>query len=203
MRPAELQALVAPGLLADLRTRYAEPHRAYHSWSHIEALLALFDEVHPALADGDAVLLAILFHDAIYDPTRSDNEALSAELLTASAAGVTAPPDSLARATRLIEATRTHSLSDGQDASERDDAALFLDLDLSILGASPERFDAYEQQVRQEYAFVPAAAFATGRARILQGFLGRETLYFSAWGRQRFEQPARANLQRSLAALGG
>jgi predicted metal-dependent HD superfamily phosphohydrolase len=33
---------VPDSVLAELRRRYAEPHRAYHDWRHVEALLGLF-----------------------------------------------------------------------------------------------------------------------------------------------------------------
>jgi len=47
-------------MVSDLRKRYGEPQRAYHTWTHIEKLLALFDEVKSRLHDPPAVLYAIL-----------------------------------------------------------------------------------------------------------------------------------------------
>ena len=79
--------------------------------------------------------------------------------------------------------------------------AMFLDMDLSILGAAPEVFDAYEAGVRHEYREVPDEAFRAGRAAILEGLLAREALYFSDWGRERFEAAAHQNLVRSIAKL--
>jgi predicted metal-dependent HD superfamily phosphohydrolase len=79
--------------------------------------------------------------------------------------------------------------------------ARFLDMDLSILGATAADFDAYEAGVRHEYREIPEALFRAGRAAILEGFLARERLYFSDWGRARFEAAARDNLKRSIARL--
>ena len=79
--------------------------------------------------------------------------------------------------------------------------AVFLDMDLSILGAAPEMFDAYEAGVRYEYREVPDKAFRNGRAAILEGFLARDFLYFSDWGRAQFEQAARTNLKASIVKL--
>lgn len=81
------------------------------------------------------------------------------------------------------------------------DTARFLDMDLAILGASCERFDIYEQQIRREYAHVPPDSYRAGRAAVLRHFAQRTNLYFSEWGQHRFEAKARANLRRSLAAL--
>lgn len=101
----------------------------------------------------------------------------------------------------MIEATARHEIPQDTTVEEVADVAEFLDMDLSILGAPEPVFDAYETAVRAEYAFVPDDLFRAGRSRILAGFLERPTHYFSEWGRARFEDRARANLSRSLAAL--
>lgn len=64
-------------LVADLERRYTEPHRYYHNLDHLHAMGqayidAMSGDIEPTTA------LAILYHDAIYDPTRTDNEAQSA-----------------------------------------------------------------------------------------------------------------------------
>lgn len=192
---------VPPAILQELRQRYGEPQRVYHGWAHVEALLALFAEVRPKLHDPQAVLYATLFHDAVYNPRRDDNEERSANLLTARAAGLL-DRTSLDRTVRLVLATKGHALPKGVGAEERADAALFLDMDLSILGADAARFDAYEHDVRAEYAHVPDDQFRAARTRILAAFQGREQLYLSDWGRVRFEGQARRNIARSLAASG-
>ena len=46
-------------------------------------------------------------------------------------------------------------------------------------------------------------AFRRGRRKILEQFLARPALYNAAFFRERLEAPARANLARSIAALGG
>ena len=65
--------------LEELVRAYTEPHRHYHTLNHIADLLQLLDE-HEGVADTDAVTLAILFHDAVYDSARQDNEAACASL---------------------------------------------------------------------------------------------------------------------------
>lgn len=184
-------------VLADLRRRYAEPQRAYHTWDHIAALLRLFDLRAEHLTDPDAVFLAILFHDAIYDPRRKDNEALSAALL-AEAALAGFGEASITRAMRLTDATAAHRIPDGLQEDETGDMAHFLDMDLSILGAAPEAFAAYDRAIRQEYRHVPRLLYGPARNRILKGFLERPDLYFSEWGTATFEATARANLERKL-----
>ena len=189
-------------VLDDLRRRHAEPQRFYHDWSHVEALLRHFAATRDRIADPEAVLYAILFHDAVYDPTAKDNERRSAALLNTALAGPDAPlaPASLALAERMILATEGHRLPEPAGLGD-DDLAHFLDMDLAILGASEERFDIYEDQIRREYAHVPPDAYRKGRSAVLESFAARPLLYFTDWGRSRFEGPARANVSRSLARL--
>ncbi len=192
---------IAPeDVLADLRSRYAEPQRRYHTWAHIEALLGWLALRRDHLHDPVAVELAILFHDAVYDPARSDNEARSAWLLK-DANLPNVGDDTRLRAVRMIEATAAHGLADTLDETDRSDMAAFLDMDLSILGAAPAVFEGYERAIREEYAFVPEALFRAARRGILERFLERPTLYFSDWGRDRFEARARSNIAASIAAL--
>lgn len=192
--------MLSAALIDKIRVLHAGPDRGYHGWSHPLALLALHGEVAGMLHDAEAVRCAILLHDAIYEPRRKDNERRSAALAAEMLKDVV-PEATLGRTLRLIEATAHHAIPAGLPAEEAADMALFLDMDLSILGAAAEVFDAYEAGVRHEYREVPEEAFRAGRAAILQGFLAREALYFSSWGRDRFEATARANLARSVAAL--
>jgi predicted metal-dependent HD superfamily phosphohydrolase len=193
--------MLSEAVLDEIRGLHAGPDRGYHGWSHPLALLALHAEVEPLLRDPEAVRCAILLHDAIYEPRRTDNEGRSA-VLAARMLGGLVPDDTLARTVRLIEATARHAIPADLPCDEAADMALFLDMDLSILGASPSAFDAYEAGVRHEYRDVPEAAFRKGRAAILEGFLARDALYLSDWGRARFEGAARENLKRSIAKLG-
>ena len=190
-----------PDLLETVQALHSGPDRGYHAWSHPQSLLALLEGVRVRLHDPLAVECAILLHDAVYDATRSDNERKSAELARDLLAGVV-PDVTLRRAIRMIEATEKHVVPEDASPDEADDLRIFLDLDLSILGASDEAFDAYEAGVRHEYRHVPQEVFDPARAAILERFLARDRLYLSEWGRARFEDRARANLSRSLRKLG-
>ncbi|MGE5953302.1 MAG: hypothetical protein ACM308_06755 [Qipengyuania vulgaris] len=189
---------ISPDLLGDLKQRHEEPQRFYHDWSHVEALLGHFRKIEDRIHDREGVLHAILFHDAVYDPRAKDNERRSAALLVETHPVIDG--GSLLMAETAILATEGHRMPEA-DGDQASDIAHFLDMDLAILGASPERFDIYEGQVRSEYAHVPEDAFRKGRAAVLEGFAARERLYFSDWGYSRFEERARENLARSVEAL--
>src|SRR5436190_8726878 len=64
----------AESVFRELCQRYAEPHRAYHNITHLaECLEELSQSAHSA-KDPRAVAIALWFHDAVYDPRRTDNE---------------------------------------------------------------------------------------------------------------------------------
>ncbi len=192
--------MLTDALLNRIADLHRGPDRGYHGWTHPLALLDLWKDVRDGLDDPLAVRCAILLHDAVYEPRAADNEARSAALAAEMLDGVV-PPETLARTVRLIEATAKHAIPDNLPADERGDMAMFLDMDLAILAAPQAEFDAYEAGVRHEYREVPEAAFRAGRARILEGFLARDALYLSPWGRAAFEAGARANLDRSIRRL--
>src|SRR5215471_12708356 len=85
--------------------------------------------------------------------------------------------------------------------AEAPDTRLVVDIGLAILGQPSPIFDAYERQIRQEYAWVPQAAFLEGRTRILHAFLQRAMLYATDHFRQQYEAQARSNIARSLRVL--
>ena len=178
-----------------LFAHYDEEHRAYHNREHLEECLSLFARVRASALQPDAVELAIWFHDAVYNPRSNDNEEQSAALARRFCREVRLPLEFGERTAALIMATKSHV--PGEDA----DAQLLVDIDLGILGQSRERFARYEEAIRQEYRWVPEAAFRTGRAAVLRKFLSREWIYCTEFFRNSSETLARANLHWSLARL--
>ncbi|MEQ1944521.1 hypothetical protein ABMA32_19060 [Mesorhizobium sp. VNQ89] len=195
------EPLIGAALKTELSAFYRQPDRHYHGLDHIEALLHLLGENRSEFADPEAVEAAIWFHDAIYDSRRADNEAKSAALAADRLAG-TVDPARLSRVVAMIEATATHALPDLPGKARRD-AALFLDMDLAILGAPADAFDAYEAAIRREYGWVDEASWRTGRAAVLRKFADRPAIFHTDLFGTRYEQPARKNIERSLSQLNG
>ena len=181
----------------DLYARYTGADRRYHDIHHIDDCLRLFDTAAALASQPDAIELAIWFHDAIYDSHKSDNEAASASLADSTLMQLGVPPAMRQSVCELILATQ-HSVPPADP-----DAALLVDIDLSILGQPSAIFDAYEAGVRFEYAWVTESAFCAGRAKVLQSFLDRPRIYTTDYFSAAFESAARQNLERSLANLSG
>lgn len=193
--PIELPA----GAVAELEAFYATPPRAYHNFGHVQEVLKHFAEAAqgPGWERPLEPYLAVLYHDAVYEAGRSDNEARSARLAVERIAhwlpgeGV----DS-ARVAHLIDLTARH----GQlraDQVDRD-AALFLDCDMAILGAEPAAFDAYDRGIAAEYRHVPGWLFKLNRRRFLKALLEKERIYLSDFFHARYDAHARANLRRAI-----
>ena len=176
---------------------YAEPARAYHTATHINDCLDQFDRHRALVSNPDEVEAAIWFHDAVYLPGASDNEARSAELATSALKAAEVSPARIFRIGALILTTQHSEIPSDPDAQ------LLCDVDLSILGRLPPAFDAYEREIRQEYAWVPEAQYRQARSRILAGFLTRAAIYQTAAFADRYEPQARKNLTRALANLSG
>jgi len=185
----------APVIYHGLVTRYMEPHRAYHTLSHIQDCLVDFAGCRHLAVNPNAVEMAIWFHDAVYDPKAKDNEEQSAALAM-EILGRALLPEHFRRAVAdLIMATKHLTVPTDPDAR------MLVDIDLGILGKSEERFDAYERQIRTEYQWVPLKEFAIARTGILKAFLDRPSIYATRFFRDRYERVARQNLAHSLDRL--
>lgn len=194
------EPLIDDDLKTELSVLYKGGDRHYHNLAHIEAMLALARDYRTLLDDREAVEAAIWFHDAVYDSRAKDNEAQSAALAEQKLAG-RIDAGRLSRVSAMILATATHQLPLFDDVAATRDASLFLDMDLSILGAAPDAFDAYERAVRREYGWVEEPMWRAGRGAVLKSFLARPHIFHTQEFRQRFEPQARLNMARSLQAL--
>ncbi len=173
---------------------YGESQRAYHTAKHIEEVLRWFDIVVDEVGWERPIdaYLAILFHDAVYDPTapHGDNEARSARLAQElGGAGE--------RTAEMILMTARHGSISRDDAHR--DAAHFLDADTAILGSAPAEFDAYDAGIAFEYSHVPPEPFRAGRRAFLEKMLARPRIFLSDLFHDRLDAAARANLARTIA----
>ncbi len=134
--------------------------------------------------------LAILFHDAVYDPLAHDNEARSAALAAALVRGATGWVQ------EAILATADHLAYAGHDCR----VLRLLDLDLTPLAETPEVFARNTALLRREYAAVAEPAWRAGRRRVLARFAASEALFRTRLSAI-YEAPARVNLTAELAAL--
>ena len=178
----------------DLVAAYSAPNRFYHNLTHIEDCLAALAGIDALSArDRDILTEAIWWHDVVYNPTRSDNEELSAGLAEQYVAA-----DIRDDVGRLIRLTKTHRVEPGDRLG-----AILISIDLSILGAETCRYDAYAAAIRKEFAHVPESDYRAGRSAVLGRFAAQPVIFPDPAFARKYDGHARDNLARELASLQG
>lgn len=142
--------------MAFVTPHYAQPHRRYHTLAHIQRMLELV-----GTGISDELRLAILFHDAVYEPFSQDNEERSCALFRTfvSMHGSRADAE---RVCALIMATKDHfTATDGDD-----DAGRIVHADLAVLEDRAGLLE-YERGIFFEYQRVPVAVYRAKRIAFL------------------------------------
>ncbi len=179
----------------DLLRRYAEPHRHYHDLGHIEHCLVELQQVRDLAVNYPTIAMALWYHDAIYNTKAQDNEEMSAALASDTLQTAFVGRKFTERVAKLILATKHIRPPDDNDEK------IIVDIDLSSFGLPDEMFDQNTLAIREEYDWVPEAIFAKERAKILQLFLDRKPLYSTTFFRDKYEAPAKRNLERAIVQL--
>ena len=182
----------------ELLAAYSQPHRHYHTLQHIEESLATFERVREHALRPFELELAVWFHDAVYDVHAHDNELQSAIWARRALSEAGVVYGKAETVFKMVMAT-AHFSSFGAELT--DDERLLVDIDLSILASAPERFAQYEQQIREEYSFVPRDLFIQKRIEILKGFLDRRSIFQTPHFEGTLEHLARINLAQAQSAL--
>jgi predicted metal-dependent HD superfamily phosphohydrolase len=168
------------------------PQRHYHDRSHLLWLLDEAERRAALIADMAFVGYAIWFHDAVYEPGEPDNEERSAAWARDAIPG----RELGERVAHVIEMTKKH-----HEGEADGDAALFLDMDIAILGAPWEAYCAYAAGVRREYHMYHDGAFAAGRWRFLEKQLERARTFRTDPYESELGETARANMRWELEEM--
>jgi predicted metal-dependent HD superfamily phosphohydrolase len=183
--------------------RHRDPARHYHGIRHVKWVVhhgrQLAASSTPPLETDqlDQVVAAAFFHDAVYDPTATDNEAASARLAVCALGELGWLADATAHVASMIEATAGHDLADSDDLA----TAVLVAADLGVLAADPARYTEYARSVRREYAHLDEDTWRAGRMSFIRSMLDRSTLFPARLGLADWERLARANLTAELATL--
>jgi predicted metal-dependent HD superfamily phosphohydrolase len=180
----------------ELIARWQEPHRRYHTLTHLVAVLDGVDELAAQADDAATVRLAAWFHDAVYEARPGADEEASARLAEQVLPGLGWPAHRVAEVARLVRLTADHAAIGGDDRN----AAVLADADLAVLAFDERRYRAYARAVREEYAHVPDDQFAAGRTDVLTRLLS-SPLYRTPAARDRWTAAAEANLSAEIARL--
>lgn len=174
---------------------YVEPWRVYHGVQHIEEMCELYVAVRDEVGwdKPKGVACAVVYHDFVCVPGHPENEAWSACQARSSleASLSVGEPVDIDAVYAMIMATR-----DPYGEYDDRDTRYFLDMDMAILGAKPERYAEYMEQIRQEYAHV--REFEVGREAFLQRIYGLARIFKTPLFYERYEGQAQENITLEL-----
>lgn len=178
-----------------LDIQYSEGHRHYHTGAHIFECITqvLRPEVQAMCDNPHAVQMALWKHDIIYNVHVSDNERQSANLMRSLLKLDGFSEEFLSLTDSLIMIT----CHDGVPQSI--DEKIVVDIDLSVLGGSPARYNRYVKDIRQEYSFVPDNIFYSRRLEVMQGIAAGQVFHTPLFAPQ--EEQAQANIEREIAGI--
>ncbi len=181
----------------DIKSQYSKKSRYYHNLEHIYKMLFQLESIKDEITNLPEIKFAIWYHDIIYKSTKKDNEEKSAAFAKNRLKSFNFSLNSIKKVEELILSTKKHNVI----LNQNQDNAYLLDLDLSILGSNWETYKNYTQQIRKEYKIYPDFMYKSGRKKVLQHFLERDTLYFTKTYKIQFENKARENIKRELETL--
>jgi predicted metal-dependent HD superfamily phosphohydrolase len=154
-----LDAAATPDFYKVLQ-RYFEPGRYYHNADHLAWCIFEWDRLRaPTSSFGyqshiftphfAKVLIALVYHDAVYRIGASDNETLSADLFMNDARDYAMKPEDVEEIREAILSTKDH-------IPRNEVAKHVCDIDLSVLSAPWQVYNQYRIGIRNEYfAMVP------------------------------------------------
>lgn len=182
-------------IYATLAEAYGQSHRRHHGLEHIADMIAKARQVD--LENPRAFLAAILYRSVIYDPSRhapdykgQSNEMKSAILCTNILEMHGIETSIRTRAVQLIALTEKHKAPQG-DA----EAALFMDIDMSILGSPLKRYKRYARETAQEFLSVfTEKDYRAGRLAFLKKIKDSTEPIFQSPRYASFETAARQNI---------
>lgn len=145
----------------DIIKAYDEPHRFYHNWDHISKMLKSAFNKNFFFDD---LILAIVFHDIVYDPKRTDNEERSAELFYSYVKN-----DFIRQA---ILDTKTHKYSNEL-------SKILCELDIENLYGDISTFLDNSYKIFKEYQFVDWKTYSVERIKFLEKY-NVDKLYIEA-----------------------
>lgn len=176
---------------------YSTPDRRYHTLVHLFEMVGYLDLVQQST--NPVMILAVFFHDAIYDAKSATNEEDSANLFREFCEDMQCGDEEIAsNVINYILATKSHIIpKDDCDPN----IALFLDIDMAVLGKDEPAYLHYASLIRQEYIFVDRSIYCEKRADILSTFLAARHIFVSILMRKALESKARENLSTEIELL--
>lgn len=182
-------------LWTEIEKNYNSRKRHYHTLIHLENLLLQLNEVKDEIQQWNTILFTLFYHDAVYNPLKSDNEEKSAALAEKRMHQLSVPDTIIEVCKEQILATKSHLISQNSDTN------YFTDADLSVLGTGKEEYIRYFKNVRKEYSIFPDFLYNPGRKKTLKHFLEMDRIFKTDYFYGKLESQAQKNLTYEISQL--
>ena len=145
---------------------YGEKSRSYHTIIHVAQCLTFLREHFPDEPDSVIlpVVIALIYHDVIYDSKMTDNEDASARVASIYMKVQSFPDDFVQNVVRLILLTKSHTVEPGDRM-----ASIMIDTDMNVLAWGERDYLRYASQVWKEYSHFGRGPYIAGRMKFLMG----------------------------------
>jgi predicted metal-dependent HD superfamily phosphohydrolase len=172
---------------------YSGTDRHYHTLSHLQNFYTQLLKCKSSIKDWESMIIAMVYHDIIYNSTDHKDEEKSAELAVKRLHEISLSESKIINIMSLVLATKAHALSADNDTN------IFNDADMSILGLDRVTYGNYVKNVRLEYINSPN--FDIGRKKVLNYFLQMEYIYKTTLFRSLYEDSARKNIEWEIKTI--
>jgi predicted metal-dependent HD superfamily phosphohydrolase len=181
-------------LWEEIKRCYSSSGRHYHNYVHLQHLFRDLLVVKQQINDWDSLLLALLYHDIVYDPASKTNEEESAQLMAIRLSSIRVPSEKINKCEMHVLATKNHI------TTAQPDTSFFVDADLAILGAPWPAYYTYSRQIRKEYMMYADNIYWEGRKAVLSKFLSQDRIYKTDHFFLLYERQAKKNIKKELTA---
>ena len=180
-------------------SNYKQPNRGYHGIKHILDMLQSFDmflyesNQHIQIKNPNEFRFAILMHDYINGEA---DEVEKSKLKAKEFLHKISPIYNTSYVEALIQAT---DYSKNQHLTF--DQQLMQDIDVEILGKTPEEYIRYSKEIRAQYSNYSDEIYNPARIKVLKSFLNKNSIYNTEYYKNKYETSARINIEREIEAL--
>jgi predicted metal-dependent HD superfamily phosphohydrolase len=175
---------------------YTQPWRHYHNLEHLSQLFVFLKKINLDAYNDPAIILGVLFHDAVYDPLAKNNEEESAKLCRKQLTSLNIPEEVISKAELLIAYSKNHLLANANNTE-----GAFLDADLGILAQPREEFMKYARMISAEYSSYPTQNYINGRSKFLFNMLKADNIFRTPPFASQLNEIARQNMQHEMLLL--
>lgn len=168
---------------------YAQPHRVYHTMEHVLYMLNAYGQIIGDERADWRHVLAIIYHDVVYDSKRTDNEEKSVEFFESHFPWTAGVNKEIGQAILDTKKFLTYDPENIDDFSKP-----VLDCDLSALAAPYTIFYDNQFKIGQEYGIFGDAVRENSTA-FMKKVLERKYIYYKPKARELWEKRARFNME--------